>query len=206
MLTIPYAQDATRKRHFKKLLKFIRLIDFLFNDTKFELIMNSLKVLDKRFKRLYESYENGWADNPLITTIVVNLGGKISYAPSIDLISDSIFEHFIQGNISSVIKVKNFIDPQEFPQYMVCFEEVFEVSVDQNGSLSGRIREDDDYIDLNNSIKDSFDKCRKALDEKASALSPALANYNKFNKINFSLVEKEADHNKLNEYINSFKA
>ena len=89
---------------------------------------------------------------------------------------------------------------------MVCFEEVFEVSVDQNGSLSGRIREDDDYIDLNNSIKDSFDKCRKALDEKASALSPALANYNKFNKINFSLVEKEADHNKLNEYINSFKA
>jgi hypothetical protein len=36
---------------------------------------------------------------------------------------------------------------------MVCFEEVFEVSVDQNGSLSGRIREDDDYTDLNNSIK-----------------------------------------------------
>ena len=145
-------------------------------------------------------------DNPLITTIVVNLGGKISYAPSIELISDSIFEHFIQGNISTVIKVKNFIDPQEFPQYMVCFEEVFEVSVDQNGSLSGRIREDDDYIDLNNSIKSSFDKCRNALDEKASELSPALANYNKFNKINFSTVEKEADHNKLNEYISSFKA
>ena len=203
---IPYAQDATRKRHFKKLLKFIRLIDFLFNDTKFELIINSLKILDKRFKRLYDSYENGWVDNPLITTIVVNLGGKISYAPSIELISDSIFEHFIQGNISTVIKVKNFIDPQEFPQYMVCFEEVFEVSVDQNGSLSGRIREDDDYTDLNNSIKSSFDKCRNALDERASELSPALANYNKFNKINFSQVEKEADHNKLNEYINSFKA
>ena len=203
---IPYAQDATRKRHFKKLLKFIRLIDFLFNDTKFELIMNSLKVLDKRFQRLYESYENGWADNPLITTIVVNLGGKISYAPSIELISDSIFEHFIQGNISTVIKVKNFIDPQEFPQYMVVFEEVFDVSVDQNGSLSGRIREDDDYTELNNSIKSSFDKCRNALDEKAAELSPALANYNKFNKINFSLVEKEADHNQLNEYINSFKA
>ena len=203
---IPYAQDATRKRHFKKLLKFIRLIDFLYNDTKFELIMNSLKVLDKRFKRLYESYENGWADSPLITTIVVNLGGKISYAPSIELISDSIFEHFIQGNISTVIKVKNFIDPQEFPQYMVVFEEVFDVSVDQNGSLSGRIREDDEYTDLNNSIKNSFDKCRNALDEKASELSPALANYNKFNKINFSLVEKEADHKQLNEYINSFKA
>ena len=76
---IPYAQDATRKRHFKKLLKFIRLIDFLFNDTKYHLIINSLQILDKRFKRLYESYVNGWVDNPLITTIVVNLNGKISY-------------------------------------------------------------------------------------------------------------------------------
>jgi len=33
-----------------------------------------------------------------------------------------------------------------------------------------------------------------------------LANYNKFNKINFSKVEKEADHNQLNDYINSFKS
>ena len=89
---------------------------------------------------------------------------------------------------------------------MVCFEEVFDVSVDQNGSLSGRIREDDDYIDLNNSIKNTFDKCRNALDEKASELSPALANYNKFRKIDFATVEKEADHNKLTEYINSFKS
>ena len=104
---IPYAQDATRKRHFKKLLKFIRLIDFLFNDTKFELIINSLKILDKRFKRLYESYENNWVDNPLITTIVVNLGGKISYAPSIELISDSIFEN-IKSFIQNQLKTKDF--------------------------------------------------------------------------------------------------
>ena len=203
---IPYAQDATRKRHFKKLLKFIRLIDFLFNDTKFKLIINSLKILDKRFKRLYDSYINKWVDSPLITTMVVNLKDKISYAPAIELISDSIFEHFIQGNISAVIKVKNFIDPQEFPQYMVCFEEVFDVSVDQNGSLSGRVREDDDYLDLNNSIKSSFDKCRNALDGAAEDLTPSLVNYNKFTKINFNKVEEEATHTELNEYILSFKA
>ena len=203
---IPYAQDATRKRHFKKLLKFIRLIDFLFNDTKFELIINSLRILDKRFKRLYDSFVNNWVDSPLITTMVVNLRDKISYAPSIELISDSIFEHFIQGNISAVIKVKNFIDPQEFPQYMVCFEEVFDVSVDQNGSLSGRIREDDDYLDLNNSIKSSFDKCRNALDDAAQDLTPSLVNYNKFTKINFNKVEEEANHTELNDYILSFKS
>ena len=203
---IPYAQDATRKRHFKKLLKFIRLIDFLFNETKFKLIINSLRILDKRFKRLYDSYINKWVDSPLITTTVVNLKDKISYAPAIELISDSIFEHFIQGNISAVIKIKNFIDPQEFPQYMVCFEEVFDVSVDQNGSLSGRVREDDDYLDLNNSIKNSFDKCRNALDDAAEELTPSLINYNKFTKINFVKVEEEATHKQLNEYILNFKS
>ena len=202
---IPYAQDATRKRHFKKLLKFIRLIDFLFNNTKFKLIINSLKILDKRFKRLYDSYINKWVDSPMITTMVVNINDKISYAPAIELISDSIFEHFIQGNISSVIKIKNFIDPQEFPQYMVCFEEVFDVSVDQNGSLSGRVREDDEYLDLNNSIKSSFDKCRNALDDAAQELTPSLVNYNKFTKINFNKVEQEANHDQLNEYIVNFK-
>ena len=138
--------------------------------------------------------------------MVVNLKDKITYAPAIELISDSIFEHFIQGNISAVIKVKNFIDPQEFPQYMVCFEEVFDVSVDQNGSLSGRIREDDDYLDLNNSIKTSFDKCRNALDEQAENLTPSLVNYNKFIKINFNQVEEQATHSQLNEYILNFKA
>jgi len=165
-----------------------------------------LKILDKRFKRLYDSYLNNWVDNPLITVIVLNLKDKISYAPSMELISDSIFEHFIQGNISAVIKVKNFIDPQEFPQYMVCFEEVFDVSVDQNGSLSGRIKEDDNYCDLNNSIKSSFDKCRNSLEDKARELTPALVNYNKFSKINFNAVEEQANHEKLNEYILNFKS
>jgi hypothetical protein len=42
---IPYAQDATRKRYFKKILKYIRLIDFLFGYTKIDLIKNSLKLL-----------------------------------------------------------------------------------------------------------------------------------------------------------------
>ena len=43
--SVPYAQDATRKRYFKKILKYIRLIDFLFGYTKIDLIKNSLKLL-----------------------------------------------------------------------------------------------------------------------------------------------------------------
>ena len=202
---IPYAQDATRKKHFKKLLKFIRLIDFLYNYSKFDLIIKSLSLLEKRFSRLYEAYENKYADNPLIITTIVTLGNKISYNPSIELITSAIFDHFISENIDLVIRIKNFIDPQEFPTYMVCYEEVFEVSVDQNGILSGRIKEDDQYNDLFDNIKNSFDKCRRALDEKAASLVPILLKNNKFMKTNFTKLEEKADHKQLKEYIDEFK-
>ena len=54
--SVPYSQDATRKRYFKKILKYIRLIDFLFenwlNKKLIEIIMK------KVYSRNYESYLN----------------------------------------------------------------------------------------------------------------------------------------------------
>ena len=202
---IPYAQDATRKKHFKKLLKFIRLIDFLFNYSKFDLIIKSLNLLDKKFARLYEAYEKKYNDNPILIATIVTLGNKISYNPSMELVISAIFDHFILENIDLVIRIKNFIDPQEFPKYMVCFEETFDVSVDQNGILNGRIKDDDNYNGIFDNIKNSFDKCRKALDDTAKNLVPILMNNNKYMKTNFTTVEKEADHTQLKEYISEFK-
>ena len=202
---IPYAQDATRKRHFKKLLRYIRLVDFLFNYAKSDLILNSLKNLGKKFERLYEAYTNKWNDIPLLITMVLPLGDKISYNPSIELIKAAIFDNFIQENIYSVINVKNFVDPEEFPQYMICFEEVFDISVDQNGALNTRIKQDREFNKVFNDIKENFEKCHEALDKTAADLSPSLKQYNKFMKINFNKVEAEADHTELINYIQSFK-
>ena len=202
---IPYSQDATRKRHFKKLLRFIRLIDFLFNYAKFDLIMNSLKNLDKRFKRLYSAYENGWNDIPLIITTVISLGDKISYNPSMGLIKSAIFDNFIQENIYSIINIKNFVDPEEFPQYMICFEDVFDISVDQNGALNSRIKEDNDFNRIYDEIRKNFEKCHVVLEKVTASLNPSLVNYNKFIKINFNKIEAEADHRELINYILSFK-
>ena len=44
--SVPYSQDATRKRYFKKILKYIRLIDFLFGYTKIDLIKNSREIMN----------------------------------------------------------------------------------------------------------------------------------------------------------------
>ena len=203
--SIPYAQDATRKQHYKKLLKFIRLVDFLFNESKFNSIINSLQNLDSKFTRLYDAYIYKNSDIPMFIMSIISIGDKLHYNPNIDLIRQQIFDYYIQENIYNIINKKNFIDPQEFPQYMVCFEEVFDVSVDQNGVLNGRVKDDDEYNDIYSHIKLVFDNCVQALDDKVSELTPCLINYNKFNKIDFQKVEEEATHKELNNYLISFK-
>ena len=77
--------------------------------------MNSLKNLDKKLERLYQAYKNKWSDIPILIAMVITIGDKISYNPSIELIRAAIFDNFIQENIYSVINVKNFVDPEEFP-------------------------------------------------------------------------------------------
>ena len=197
--SIPYAQDATRKKYFKKILKYIRLVDFLFSYAKVDLIKNSLKLLGKRFARSYECYLNNWNDIPFIIIMIITLGDKISYSPAIELIKSAIFDNFIQENISQVINMKNFLNPEEFPQYMVSFEDVFDINMDQNGALNSRIKEDQEFRNLLLDIKKSFKNCHNALEEMAKSLTPTLINYNKFIKLDFNQIELKK---KVNLFLN----
>ena len=203
--SVPYAQDATRKRYFKKLLKYIRLIDILFGYCKIDLIKNSLQLLGKRFARAYECYLNQWNDIPILIIMIVTLGDQISYSPAVELIRAAFFDNFIQENINQVVNLKTFLNPEEFPQYMICFEEVFDITVDQNGALNVRIKEDNDIKSLIKNIKISFGNCHKALEETALSLTPSLINYNKFTKLDFNQIEAKSNHNDLNNYIKMFK-
>ena len=202
---VPYAQDATRKRYFRKILKYIRLIDFLFGYAKVELIKNSLRVLGKRLSRSYECYKNQWNDVPILIIMIVTIENQISYTPAIELIKGAFFDNFIHENINLVINLKNFVDPEEFPQYMICFEDVFDVSVDQNNVLGNRIKYDDEFNNLVKDIQISFGNCQKAMEQTAYGLTPSLINYNKFIKLDFNKIEKESDHNDLNNYLKMFK-
>ena len=201
---IPYAQDATRKSHYKKLLRYIRVMDYIFNEAKFETIQYSLELLDKKFRRLYECYLNKWIDPPIIVTKILCMGEKIYYNPSIRLIYESLFDNFIQETIYCVIYKKNFIDPQEFPRYMSCFEEVFEISVDQNANLNARIKETESITNLFESLKDNFELCHKEINKCVDTLRPILENYLKNNKLNFPNLEKTATPTELKDLLNEF--
>ena len=96
--------------------------------------------------------------------------------------SEAIFDNFIQETIYCVIYKKNFIDPQEFPKYMSCFEEVFEVSVDQNSNLNTRIKESEEISKLFNAIRENFELCHiffheKILFQKKAALLNNINNH-----------------------------
>ena len=182
---IPYAQDATRKTHYKKLLRYIRVMDYIFNEAKFDTINNSLDILEKRFKRLYTCYINKWVDSPIITTKILCMNGKIFYNPGIRAMSEAIFDNFIQETIYCVVYKKNFIDPQEFPRYMSCFEEVFEVNVDQNSNLNLRLKDQKCITDKFDSLKKHFELCHRALEKTVKDLMPILDSFQKYDKINF---------------------
>ena len=202
--SIPYAQDATRKTHYKKLLRYIRSIDYIFNETKFVTINFSLDLLDRKFKRLYDCYINKWVDPPMLVTKILCMGDKIYYNPSIVLIGESIFDNFIQETIYCVIYKKNFIDPQEFPKYMSCFEEVFEISVDQNSNLNNRIKESELIENKFESIKNNFELCHVELNKEVDNLRPILNNYLKNSRINFQELEATATPNQLKELLSEF--
>ena len=202
--SIPYAQDATRKTHYKKLLRYIRAIDYIFNQTKFETIDFSLELLDRKFKRLYDCYINKWVDPPMLITKILCMGDKIYYNPSIVLISESIFDNFIQETIYCVIYKKNFIDPQEFPKYMSCFEEVFEISVDQNSNLNNRIKDSEIIENKFESIKKNFELCHEELNKEVDNLRPILNNYLKNSKIDFKQLEENATPNQLKDLLVEF--
>ena len=203
---IPYAQDATRKTHYKKLLRYIRVIDYLFNEAKYQVIDLSLGLLDKKFKRLYECFVNNFVDPPLIITKILCMSGNIFYNPSIKLISEAIFDNYIQETIYCVIYKKNFIDPSEFQQYMSVFEEVFDISVDQNANLNTRIKESKAILDKFNTIRENFDKCHDELNKYADSLVPIYRTYLEYNKLNFKNLEKTSTPKELKDLLDDFKA
>ena len=202
---IPYAQDATRKTHYKKLLRYIRVMDYIFNEAKFTTIQFSLELLVKKFKRLYECYLHHWVDPPMIITKILCMGDKIYYNPSIRLIYEALFDNFIQETVYTVIFKKNFIEPQEFPKYMSCYEEVFEISIDQNGNLNGRIKETEHIQELFESLKENFELCHKELNKEVDKLRPVLENYLKNSKISFTELEQNATPNQLKDLLTEFQ-
>ena len=201
---MPYAQDATRRTHYKKLLRFIRLIDFLFNEAKYNVIINSLSKLNEKFQRIFYNYTNNLPDFPIMTAIMHPMKDMIKFMPQNEAIKKAIFDEFIKEKIYSVIKRISFLDPNEFPAYWSCYDEVFEVTIDQSNNLNIRIKEDNKSNGLLEAINKVVDNSYADLENYAVKMEPTLFKFYKYNSITVAeLKEKKPDE--LNVLLESFK-
>ena len=196
-----FAQIATKRNFYCKILKIIRLIDHFFNEAKKKAVCKSLTMLNKKIEKYYDFYQNKFNIYPLLKISILSIGDEIKYMPEFNNLEELFFEKFIQENIFNFVNKKNFVDPQEFPLYMTCYEEVFEKSFDQNASLLNRIKNDDEINDLINNIKSIFYKIGDELNNKVDELRVILSNYNKYSKIDFKEFEESLTPKKIQEYL-----
>jgi len=143
-------------------------------------------------------------ETPMIVAFIHPLKDQIRFNPHVELIKKSLFDEFILEKIYTVIYRKSFMDPQEFQNYMVCFEEVFEVSVDQNSNLNLRIKEDPSIGEIFDLIKLTVHKCFDAMEEYCIELSPVLRNFNSYNAIDFEKLQEDAKPDELKDYLEKF--
>lgn len=143
-------------------------------------------------------------ETPMIVAFIQPFKDQIKFNPHIELIKKSLFDEFILEKIYTVIYRKSFMDPQEFQNYMVCFEEVFEVSVDQNSNLNLRIKEDNSINEIFDTIRETVGKCFEAMEIYCSELNPVLRNFNQYNSIKFEALQEDAKPEDLKDYLSKF--
>jgi hypothetical protein len=127
----------------------------------------------------------------------------IKLTPHFESIEKAIFDEYLTEKIYTVICKKNFIEPKEFPNYMVCMEEVFETSVDQNHNLNMRIKEDPVIINLLTMIKEVMNRSYYEVTNYAQDLLPLLNNYNQYETLDFNTFNNSKPE-VLKEYLYKF--
>ena len=201
-----YFLTNSYRTHYKKLLRYIRSIDFLYNEAKYQLVYNSLKNLSQKFERIYDNYVNDIIDYPILVSFCHPQKSSIFFLPNPEDIKKFIFEQFLTEKIYTVIYRRSFIDPQEFPNYMSCFDEVFETTVDQNSNLNIRIKEDSSIMSLFGKIRKVVDSSFKAIEDFTRKLLPVKQNYNTYSAINFEELGEKTKPEDLKMLLENFIA
>ena len=189
--SMPYAQDSTRRIQYKKLLRYIRAIDFIYNESKHKLILNSLNTLSTRFETIFENYSKKLIDYPLLISYCHPHLNSIYFLPNPTDIKKTLFEQYMTEKIYTIIYRRNFLDPQEFPNYMVCSEEVFELTVDQNTSLNYRVKEDPTIQGYFNSIRIVVNNSFNEMDRYTKTLVPLKKGFNTYSTMNFDNLNEK---------------
>ena len=196
-----YAQLSTKRNFYCIILRIIRIVDHFFNESKKDTICQSLSLLNKKIEKYYEFFKNNLNIFPLLKLSILTIGNSIKFMPEFGNLEELFFDKFIQENIFNFVNKKNFIDPQEFPIYMTCYEDVFEKSFDQNAALLIRLKDDENINNLIDSIRCYFYKLGDELNLKIDEYKLLLDNYYNYSKVNFKEFQENCTPHKIQEYL-----
>jgi len=178
----------------------------MFNEAKYQLILKSLKTLSRRFDQIYQNYLKKIIDFPILISYCHPQTNNISYLPNPEDVRKSIFDQFISEKIYSIIYRRNFLEPQEFPNYMTVFEEVFEANIDQNTNLNFRIQFDPIINGLLKNIRNVVNNSFASLDSFSKSIVPIKKNHNKYSSINFENLTEKTTPEELKDLFEKFLA
>ena len=180
-------------------------MDLIFNQTKYSIILGSLDKITEKLELLYEHYTSGHIGQPILISYCHPQQTNIYYLPNPENIRKIIFEEFITENVYTAIFLKSFIDPQEFPNYMSCYEEVFDQNCDQNSNLNIRIKGDKKIMKYFTRIKTVVDNSFIELEKYTKGLIPIKQNHQKYSLINLDELNENVKSEELKDLYEKFK-
>jgi len=102
---MPFTQEATIRTHFKRLNKFVKLIDYLILDSKIEMINNCTELISQQIEERNENNEEDKKfNNNLSSWIIVEASAKATtlvFTPDRSTLK-KIFENIIQSSVTKI--------------------------------------------------------------------------------------------------------
>lgn len=107
---MPYTQEATIKTHFKRLKKFIKVIDYLIAEGKLKMILNSTESLKNQIERMNEASSEAVlehkayrGDTWLFCDISFNAEATLEYTPPYETIK-RMFKELVNKGLIRICK------------------------------------------------------------------------------------------------------
>jgi len=153
---------------------------------------------------MYHNYETNQTYHPMLISYCHPHKNNIFFLPNPEDVKKAIFEQFMTEKIYTVIYRRSFVDPQEFPNYMTCFDEVFDTSCDQNSNLNLRIKDDPLIKAFFDNIRNVVDRTFKSLESYTRSLLPIKRNHTAYTAINFDDLTEKTTAEELKDLYEKF--
>ena len=205
---MPYTQEASIRTHYKRLARFIRLLDSMYQEAKLEIVKHTLSKLieilgsKEIHKGKYVSTKGKIFQYFKINAIYNN--SKVEFSPCLDEVKDIVISTINKG-ISLVCSQPPLIDDPRFEDYLVTLYGKEDKNVEDRVDLLTLV-ENDPFMQimktrLDTLIKEIFDLMIKYSENFA----PILKIIEDSNQRNFEVL-KDSDAYVTKDWIREFNA